>query len=216
MKRVEVRRAYKAQQKATPIVTLLTGIIIEPPLSSKAMAMATEGSGITTDDVNALCKKALQGTGVKFLGVVPAHELPPFSSLRENSKRPMAFVANTHTKDRPGEHWVAFWLPKTGTGKPFMFDSFARSPEEMGHPDWRQWLNAVTWLLHSTPVVRILHADIESTSWGRQKTVVQDESSDLCGPLCAFYLAHVSRNIKFAYDSIIPETVISRCLFSLK
>ena len=75
--------------------------------------------GLTTSEVEAICRKALPH-GVEFYGVVAAHKFPPFTALRGD--KPMAFVANTHTKDRPGEHRAACWLPKRG-GKPLMFSS---------------------------------------------------------------------------------------------
>jgi len=109
------------------------------------------------------------------MGVVPAHELPV-----PPDHFPAAFVANTHTKEKPGEHWVVFYWFKDGSM--FLFDSFARTPEEMGHPDWRDYLNAA------------------SNMWNRQECVMQDESTSVCGLLCALYIAFTARGTHFGED----------------
>ena len=159
--------------------------------------------GLTTDQVEALCRKVLRGIGgVKFYGVMGAHQMMDKVPMVPTG-HDIAFVVNTHTKDRGGEHWVAFWLPRYG-GMPFMFDSFARTPEEMGHPDWRTWMNGATYL-------RLTHEEKlpgakKRRTWQRQKHVVQDDKSSVCGILCAYYLYHVSRHKSFNYKHIIPAS----------
>ena len=160
--------------------------------------------GLTTDQVDALCRKVLKGTNVKFMGVMGAHEMSDKVPLAPTGED-MSFVCNTHTKDRAGEHWVAFWLPNKGM--PFLFDSFARTPEAMGHPDWRIWMNGASYLRLS-PQERIKKR--KTRCWQRQKHVVQDDKSSVCGILCALYLYHVSRNKSFDYKHVIPVSACNK------
>ena len=167
---------------------------------------------MSTQETDSLCRAAL-GKGVKYLGVRSAHQLPSCKEL-EGCKRPVCFVVNTHTKDRPGEHWVAFWLPSKGQGDvPFLFDSFARTPAQMGHPDWKTWLDGVCNLYYDRPIQRKLS---RPAIWKRQRTVVQDKSSDYCGVLCAFFLQHMCTGLPFNYKHVIPECALDAWLSSLQ
>lgn len=149
-----------------------------------------------TGEVDALCRKALYGVkgGVKFLGVGAAHSLPKISTLAKERGRSCCFVANTQTKEKDGEHWVAFYFPPAGRGTPFIFDSYARTPKDMGHPDWAQYMTIATSERGG------------GDRWDRQHRVVQDQDSSLCGVLCAYYLWHVVRHLNpFPHGSrVVP------------
>lgn len=137
---------------------------------------------------------------VKFLGVSAAHQLPQPQDVKDTDVA-HAFVVNTKTKDSAGEHWVLFWLPVKERGaRPFLFDSFGRTPQEMGHPDWGFWLNQCAHTLYDG-----------ANSWERQTTPVQQIDTNICGHLCALFLAHVSRGLKFHYGlrDLSPDVVIS-------
>ena len=41
-------------------------------------------------------------------------------------KRPLAYVANTHKRNQPGEHWVCFYFPVSGPRE--YFDSYGFEP----------------------------------------------------------------------------------------
>src|SRR5882757_7031252 len=56
-----------------------------------------------------------------FVGVYPRDRLP-----RGVRKRPFGMIANTHTSNGPGQHWVAFFVDEDGIGE--YFDSFGLPP----------------------------------------------------------------------------------------
>ena len=137
-----------------------------------------------TTEVETLCRKAVQGCNVKFMGVGAAHSLPKLSTLVKERKKACCFVANTQTKEKKGEHWVAFYFPPCGQGgrKPFMFDSYARTPRQLGHPDWEQYMTSAA-----------LGRDGGDGEWNRQMDIVQNTYTSVCGVLCAYYLWHAVR-----------------------
>jgi len=49
-------------------------------------------------------------------------------TLLQCNRRPKLFVANTHTSDHPGEHWISIYIDRNGDGK--YFDSFGRPPSQ--------------------------------------------------------------------------------------
>ncbi|XP_036138903.1 uncharacterized protein LOC118644434 [Monomorium pharaonis] len=64
--------------------------------------------------------RALHQINAKYAGVYPADRLSRMWT------RLTAIVANTDAHDRPGEHWVAFYLDERGTGT--YFDSYGSPP----------------------------------------------------------------------------------------
>lgn len=63
-----------------------------------------------------------------FLGVFPSDALPS----ERLARRPLSLIVNTHPHDRPGEHWLAIYLPDD-EGAEF-FDSYGFSPEAFSFP----------------------------------------------------------------------------------
>lgn len=64
--------------------------------------------------------QALRQLDAKHVGVYPADRLPMVWT------RSTAIVANTDNHNRPGEHWIAFFLDEHGTGT--YFDSYGIPP----------------------------------------------------------------------------------------
>jgi hypothetical protein len=93
------------------------------------------------------------------VGVFAADTLPVIYN------KPAAFVANTDTQDRPGSHWVAFFIPKRG--KPEYFDSYGLSAMVEGHLDFCS--NGSTWLYN--------------------KKEFQSVTSKVCGQYCLAFLS---------------------------
>ena len=58
-----------------------------------------------------------------FMGVYASDQIP-LNYIP--ARRPVMFVANTAPSNHPGQHWVAFFYPTTGS--PEFFDSFGKSP----------------------------------------------------------------------------------------
>lgn len=57
-----------------------------------------------------------------FRGVFPADSLP------NKVKKPALIIANTDESSKPGQHWVAFYLPKKGALE--YFDSIGEQPKK--------------------------------------------------------------------------------------
>lgn len=64
--------------------------------------------------------QALQQLSVRYAGVYPADRLPRVWT------RSTAIVANTDNHNRPGQHWVAFYVDEQGAGT--YFDSYGLPP----------------------------------------------------------------------------------------
>lgn len=64
--------------------------------------------------------QALHHLSVRYANVYPADRLPRVWT------RSTAIVANTDDHDRPGQHWVAFYIDEQGAGT--YFDSYGLSP----------------------------------------------------------------------------------------
>lgn len=165
-----------------------------------------------TGEVDTLCRKAVANCQprVKFLGVGAAHSLPKMSLLVEEKKMPCCFVANTQTKEKDGEHWVAFYFPPGGGGgrgegegirRPFMFDSYGRAPKGLGHPDWAEYMTTAA-------LKRKQKEDPEDgVLWDRQHHIVQRSDSSVCGVLCAYFLWHAVRGMDpFPKAGIVPAS----------
>lgn len=151
---------------------------------------------LKTDEVESICRMALRGTDAKFLGVGAAHSLPTIDLLEGLKHKPCCFVANTQTKEKTGEHWVAFFFPAAQEKrKPFLFDSFARSTSQMGHPDWDEYMKSAAYRRNGAP-----------GKWKRQRFVVQDDKSSVCGVLCAWFLWNSVRDYNpFPNSAIVPR-----------
>ena len=171
-------------------------------------------TALGTRDVENLCKKAVRGGGggggenrVDFLGVGAAHSLPKMDRVIQHKDRTCCFVANTQTKEKDGEHWVAFYFPPKGKGGvPFMFDSYARTPKAMGHADWKEYMKTASKQRGG------------KGKWRRQHRVVQGMNSSVCGVLCAYYLYHAVRG-QMAFpvgENIVPLSKLTSFLNLLK
>ena len=68
-----------------------------------------------SSSINNILKNDVK-TGPIFLGVFARDKLP---SLKKNC----CLVLNTHTHEKPGEHWLAIYVDENGFGE--FFDSFA-------------------------------------------------------------------------------------------
>lgn len=150
-----------------------------------------------TGEVDTLCRKAISGTKVKFLGVGSAHSLPKIALLVQERQHPCCFVANTQTKEKDGEHWVAFYFPASSDRSkvPFLFDSYARSPKDMGHADWADYMDTAALMRSRRGRGSPSALPDKQPLWDRQRHVVQNHESSVCGVLCAYYLWHVCRGL---------------------
>ncbi len=102
-------------------------------------------------------------TSKEFLGVFPADKLPK----KLPAKRPLCLVANTDVSTGPGEHWVAFYLPKKGVGE--FFDS-GGNPPGYWSPKFVEFLNR------------------HGNSYTYSKRVVQAADSLVCGAYAIYFV----------------------------
>lgn len=96
-----------------------------------------------------------------FVGVFPCDRLP---ELRPGQ----ALIANTDSHDQPGQHWVAFYMSKTGVLE--YFDSFGLPPLV---PYFRKYIN------------RSAHSKFSYST-----IQVQDASGQTCGNHCIAFVKH--------------------------
>ena len=81
-------------------------------------------TALYTGQINCLGARLLHGTDVRWLSTYARDQIPPL----EHERRPFALVINTDVAAGPGEHWLAFYAPRTSS-KIEMFDSFGLPPD---------------------------------------------------------------------------------------
>ena len=120
----------------------------------------------TTDIVRVLSKDAYTRWLVcdVFDGVHAAYQ------LHSPLKRPTAMVVNTEPSWKQGRHWVAIYLPNTGSLE--YFDSFGEPPK----------VSFIRRFLKNKPFV-YNHKPLQSLT------------SDVCGHYCIYYLVHRARGM---------------------
>ncbi|KAJ8018894.1 hypothetical protein HOLleu_42857 [Holothuria leucospilota] len=101
-----------------------------------------------------------------FQGVFSSDHLPQLPV----KQRPAAFVVNTDPSRRPGEHWIAIYLPKCGPVE--YFDSYGKPPKVA---------SIRTFLARNGGTIKM-----------NPKTL-QGPSSSVCGHYCIYYLIHRCR-----------------------
>jgi hypothetical protein len=137
---------------------------------------------LQTNEVAALCRRVTDqarprgegGGKAIFLGAMPAHSLPTVAKMASHASQTVWFVANTHTRDKPGEHWVAFYFSPRPHA-PLLFDSFGRTPKKLGHKDWGRYMSMCAKERNG------------NGSWRHHSYAVQDSRTDVCGVLCAYW-----------------------------
>ncbi len=101
-----------------------------------------------------------------FAGVYPRDRMP-----RIVKNYPRAYVCNTDPHDQDGEHWVAIYLDRDGTGE--YFDAYGLPPM---HARFVNFLNKNC-----------------AKSWTHNDQQLQGLTSHVCGQYCLFYLLHRCR-----------------------
>ena len=99
-----------------------------------------------------------------FIGVYARNELPL------KIKYPCCFILNTHPRNKPGEHWLAFYFSKNK--ECYFFDSYGLSPK---------FYNLENYIIFS------------SSSYTFNKKRIQGYSS-YCGFYCLLFLLFKIRN----------------------
>lgn len=113
----------------------------------------------TTDIIHALGGDSR--VGPKFAGVFARDEFVAYVSRVGDLRGDYTCVFNTHTSDRPGEHWMLF-ESKNGCG--YYFDSYGRHPDE--YPD----------------VASVLRSGFTRVYWNA--TRLQGLTTTACGDYC--------------------------------
>lgn len=94
-----------------------------------------------------------------FHGIYSIDDLP-----QSVPTRPFLMIVNTHTKNLPGEHWLAIFIDRNKNGE--VFDSLALSPSTI----LIQWMNRFT------------------TKWKVNKRTFQHSQSGSCGAFVLYYI----------------------------
>ena len=100
-----------------------------------------------------------------FLGVFSCDTIP------KNPVKDTCFVSNTDPQHLPGQHWVAFYVSKSG--EVYYFDSFGLPPLSV---------EFLSFLRRSVPF-----------KWQRNRIQLQDASADTCGAHCVHFLIEACR-----------------------
>ena len=135
------------------------------------------------------CNPVLTG---HILGVFPADHLP-----EEVPYYPCGFIANTDVSSKPGQHWIAFFLPQNRIVE--CFDSYGQYPGKY-NSHFQRWVAKHTHRL----------------TWNQRR--IQSDVSNVCGLYCLHYLyqrltghtmtdivrffstSHLEANDQFIYD----------------
>ena len=127
----------------------------------------------TTSSLNADGKRLL---GEEFfVGTFARDTLPNKHMLWQHSNKLdlWGLIANTKDHDHPGEHWVAF-LGHVPSGHVCMFDTYGRSPAELGFEHW----------------FKSIRRSRQSTLYFNKRRV-QDNKTSVCGLHCLHWLWHM-------------------------
>ena len=83
-------------------------------------------------EISCLASRMLADTGVHWLGVFARDQVPP---LGRSQHRPFALVVNTDPADKPGAHWLVFFVSASAAEPLEMFDSYGLPPDmhSLGH-----------------------------------------------------------------------------------
>ena len=103
--------------------------------------------------------QAIRGLSANSIGVYAADQIPSRLS------HPAAIVANLDTSDKPGSHWVAFYIDSHGRGT--FFDSYGLPPSSRHHLDR-------------------LRRNCKWIKWNKKK--LQSFDSKVCGEYCVMFL----------------------------
>ena len=117
-----------------------------------------------------------------FQGVYSVDTLPP---------RPRLLVCNTDPSTKPGTHWIAIYVDKSGRGE--YFDSFGRAPQR----EFKDYMNE--------------HCRV----WTFNKKQLQSVISSFCGFYCCFFCMFRCRSIDmtaivkhFTTDTALNDSII--------
>ena len=99
-----------------------------------------------------------------FLGAFAKNEVPTAF------KFPACFIANTQARNRPGQHWLAFYYDSKGTC--YFFDSYGRTPN---------YYNFKSYIQRTAKKCYYTNKRIQGDSY-------------ICGLYCVFYLLFKARN----------------------
>lgn len=128
---------------------------------------------------NLQIEQALQADSITrtvFVGVFAADTLP-------NKEYPGAYVCNTDPASLPGQHWIAFFLPRPGIVQ--SFDSFGKNPGEYSNYI-KSWLGKDE-LVYS-------------------KKTFQTKDSVVCGNYCLFFILLRSYHVSYSdFISILSD-----------
>ena len=125
----------------------------------------------------------------ELIGIFSADRLP----RRLPARRPLLLVCNTDPHSKPGEHWIAMYLAKDGTGE--YFDSFGRMPS----PIFSDFLerHCVNYVFNDEQLQSVL--------------------SSFCGHYCIFYclfkrLDYSMSSIVncFSSDTMLNDTIVHK------
>ena len=100
--------------------------------------------------------------GRRFQGVFSSDNLP---------ERPTLLIANTEPANRPGDHWVAISVDRSGNGQ--YFDSYGRPPSKT----FRDYMNR----------------HCRKKTWTYSRKQLQSAASNVCGQYCIVWCLLNSR-----------------------
>ena len=138
--------------------------------------------------------RAISGLKANSIGVYAADHIPRSLTLPGN------VVTNVDTSDKPGSHWVAFYIDKNAKGT--YFDSYGLAPVSGHHID-RLRRNCA--------------------SFKQYKKKLQSVNSKVCGEYCIMFLCYMcsSRTLRafcniFSRDSHVNDALAAKFYENIK
>ena len=127
-----------------------------------------------------------KATSKIFLGAFAKNEVPTAF------KFPTCFIVNTHARNRPGQHWLAFYYDAKGTC--YFFDSYGRSPN---------YYNFKSYIQRTAKKCYYNDNRIQGDSY-------------ICGLYCVFYLLFKARNQEKIFFSKFTKNLDKNDKYILK
>ena len=138
--------------------------------------------------------RAISGLRANSIGVCATDHIPRSLTL------PAAVVTNIDTSDKPGSHWVAFYIDKNAKGT--YFDSYGLAPVSRHHIDR-------------------LRRNCASFKWNEKK--LQSVNSKVCSEYCIIFLSYVCSGrtlrafcIIFSRDSHVNDALAAKFYENVK
>ena len=194
----EERRKKVEEIFQTPPKRKLFKSVKDPPLEKKGDGQNQQEGGLYDDQINKIMSHFKD-----YKGTIMRNEIKTLLPGIEPKSR-VAFIINTDTSDKPGQHWQAVLIdsrdgPESSNSLEF-YDSFGRSIP----PDVLQDCKLILKMLKPSTVLKLKE----------NRVIAQSDNSSNCGFFCCRFLMDRFRGKSFAaatgYDDKVKINEINK------